>query len=184
MKVGDILSLAAALSGKEELSRAFADNDEDRSEEDVAKFFDAYEITIGELCEEVAPLLNEEELSAADGKFYYTAFGNKVLEIVKAEKDGKEIPFKQRLFYVETKSGEVKFTYVYAPKEASSCAEECVLDDRIFSKRVVAKGVASEYLITVGAFDEAVFLRKAYEAAIEKIVLKKKVKKLKKRIWA
>ena len=183
MTVGEILSLAAALSGKDELSRAFAEGDVDTCDDDVKKFYNAYSITVSELCEEVSPLISEQTLSSVNGKFYYTAFDKRVLEIVSARVNGKEVPFRQRLFYVEAEPGEVEFSYVYAPDEIADLSSDCALDDKVFSKRVVSKGVASEYLISVGAFEEAVFFRKAFEESVGKIVLKKKIKKLKKRAW-
>ena len=96
---------------------------------------------------------------------------------------GKEIPFKQRLTYVETGEATTEFLYDYAPRSASRAEDDCCYDERVFSERVLAKGVASEYLITIGMFEEAVVTRKAFEEAITKFVLKKKREKLKKRTW-
>ena len=183
MKVGKILSLAATLAFKDELSKDFSKGEIDYEDEDVKKLFLAYNLVIGELTEEIQPLYDVVELTQPSKKFYYSAFPKKVKQIVKASAKGKEIPFKQRLTYVETGEATTEFLYDYAPRQASRAEDDCCYDERVFSERVLAKGVASEYLITIGMFEEAVVTRKAFEEAITKFVLKKKREKLKKRTW-
>ena len=184
MKVGKILSLAATLAFKDDLSKGFSEGDVDYSDEEVKKLFTAYNLVIGELTEEIQPLFDEASLYSDDGKYYYTVFPKKVKRIVKAKVGEREIPFKQRLTYVETGKTQTDFLYDYAPTSASSADDECCYNESVFSERVLAKGVASEYLLTVGLFDEAIVLRKAFEEAIERYSLRKKREKMKKRTWA
>ena len=184
MKVGKILSLAATLAFKDDLSKAFSEGVADMEDEEVKKLFLAYNLVIGELSEEIQPLLDEVSLYGDDGKYYYSSFPKKVKKIIKASCFGKEIPFRQKLTYVETGKPTTDFLYDFAPISASSVDDDCCYDETIFSERVLAKGVASEYLLTVGLFEEAVVLRKAFEEAIERFVLKKKRGKLRKRTWA
>lgn len=184
MKVGKILSLAATLAFKDQLSKDFISCDVDYDDEDVKKLFLAYNLVIGELTEEIQPLYDEVDLYSPDKKFPYSAFPKKVKQIIRAESNGKEIPFKQRLTFVETGEQVTRFLYDYAPISASSANDDCCYDEKVFSERVLAKGVASEYLITIGMFEEAVVIRKAFEDAVTKFVLKKKREKLKKRTWA
>lgn len=184
MSVGEILALSATLAGKDGLAVDFRNNDVDYADEEVGKFFDAYNLTLSELNEEVEPLKNTETLTSENGVYPYTAFSKNVLEIVSVESGGKAVPFVARPEYLETNEREIVVNYVYAPEKATKTTDPCAYNDRLLSSRLIAKAVAAEFLLTAGLFEEAVALRSAFEDGVTARALKKKRAKIKRRVWA
>lgn len=186
MTVGEIISLGALFAGKDDISADFAAGDVDKNDNDIKKFFTAYNVTISELCEEVEPIVAVETVSAPGGKIYYADLQKKAVRIFKLKADGKAVPFLIEPEYVAVKvaASEFEITYAYAPEYVSDTAAACPYDQKTFSVRTLAKAVAAEYLITVGLFEEAAVLRKDFEDAVAKYALKKKREKIKKRVWS
>lgn len=183
MKIKEILSLAATLAAKDDVATAFSNGTADKTDKTVAKFYTAYDLVISELSEEIEPLVTSETI-VSDGRISFGDFTEKVKEILKVERDGREIPFSVEIDGVKTEAGEVTITYDYLAARADNGNDECPYPDRVFSMRVLAKAVAAEYLLTVGLFEEAVVLRRAFEAAVTSYALSKKRKAVRKRTWA
>lgn len=184
MTVGDIISLGALLAGKDDVSADFAAGLANDSDNDVKKFYTAYNLTISELCEEVEPITTTERVAAEGGKIYYSDLSKKATRIIDVTADGKPLAFKIFPQYVSVDATAADITYAYAPEYVTDGGAVCPYDEKTFSKRTLATAVAAEYLITVGLFEEAVTLRKAFEDAISVYAIKKKRKNMKKRVWA
>lgn len=184
MTVSSVLSLAALLCNKEDVSRDFGNDHIDYTDPEIKKFLTAYDLVISELSEDIEPILYRENLTSESGNYYFANFAKKIKEMVKVESSGKEIDYVLDYDHIETKASSITVTYEYVPEETTDASIECPYDESVFSKRVLAKACAAEYLLTVGLFEEAVVLRKSFENAVTSYALKKKRKKMKKRTWA
>lgn len=189
MKVGKILSLAAFMSGNNELSEkldmATAGNYEFTEEEscEVKNLIECYDITVSELNDERLPLLYKETLTSSDGKFYYGTFEKTPLEIKSVYKSDIPLKFKVYPKFFTCGENECTVEYNYLVKSVKSLDEECVYDGTAITPRIIAEGVVSELYITLGMFEEALMWRDRYLGSVAKVVLKRKVEPIKPRGW-
>ena len=184
MTVGEIISLGALLSGKDDISADFAAGDANGNDAEIKKFFTAYNLTVSELSEEVEPLIKTETIVTDGGKILFTELSEKIKRIIDIKENGRTVAFKVFPQYALTSAAVAEVTYAYSPEYVSSGEEICPYDERTFSKRTLATAVAAEYLLTIGLFDEAVNLRKRFEDEISAYAIRKKRGKMKKRTWA
>lgn len=85
--------------------------------------------------------------------------------------------------YVEAEADHCTVEYVYRAEEVNSIFDECELSGSIIPERVIAEGVISESLINAGMYQEALLWRDRYEKSVKNCLLKRKVEKIKTRIW-
>ncbi|MGI6701014.1 MAG: hypothetical protein ACOX3U_00880 [Christensenellales bacterium] len=122
-------------------------------------------IVYSEIASDYMPLKAKETLVAIDNKVAYQSFSRRVIEVVKVVKDGANIPFSAYPNYLEVNAqGEVEIIYHYLPQEIS-------LDDEIeygvgLSPTAFAAGIAAEYSLVNGMYDEAVAFDRKYREAL------------------
>ncbi len=189
MKVGNILQTAAFLSGNAKLSEKIKnvldDNDVFSSEEkeEVDKLIACYNITVSELSGEFVPLYHKEDFDVIDNKIFFKDFSKTPLEIKSVYRSVIPLKFKVYPTYVEAETDRCTVEYVYRAEEAKSIFDECELSGSIIPERVIAEGVVSESLINVGMYQEALLWRDRYEKSVKNCLLKRKVERIKTRIW-
>ncbi len=182
MTVKDIIYYASLMCGKEKLAEQIAQGVLPDDNPDAVRFLNCYNLTVMELSEEIEPLIYCETLSSPNGVFYYTSFTKPPKRIVSVSSFGREIAFTVFHDRVETGAGVCEITYDYRSAKASSLADECEYDENVFSARVLAMGVAAEFLLVSGLYDEAATWRERYEKAIETHLISKS-KRIRGRVW-
>ena len=190
MKVVDIIALASTMVGNDDLATAIkeaVDSDSvlsDDAQAEYDKFLTCYNITVQELSEEHVPLLATEQLSSPDGRFYYKDFKYQPLRIKSVYKSINSINYKTYAEYLYAQADSIEVTYEYAPKKATGFSEEiCPFKNTIVSERLIALGVASEYCLIVGMYEAAIMLRDRYAKSLEQSLVKRRVSRIKQRMW-
>ncbi len=182
MTIGDILFYVADVCGREELKEKIKRKEVDFEDSEVEKILSCYSLLVGELCDEIEPLVSFQELESDDGNFYYENFEFRPTKILKVEENGVNKKFQNLLTHLKTDAKKITVTYERAPKKPTALEDECEFSN-VFSLRVLGSGLVAEYFLTIGLFDEAIVWRNRFEDAIKTYSIKKKRKILKQRAW-
>lgn len=172
MKIKDIFYIVCELCGNTVLGVGVKNSEVKKDDADIKRMFDCYNLVVHELSEEVEPLIYRQTLSSENGKFYYSLFTKTPKQILKAFVNGKEVTFKIHLDFVEVNASNVEFLYDYVPQKAETLYDTAEYDG-IFSARLLALGVASEYLLISGLYKEALMMREKFEKGITSYKQKK-----------
>ncbi|MBO4572900.1 MAG: hypothetical protein J5762_03960 [Clostridia bacterium] len=183
MTVKDIIYYSCLMCGKEELAEKIADGAVPDLNPEIVRFLNCYNLTVMELSEDVEPLVFKESMYSADGNYAYENFTKPPKEIISVTSDGKNVAFNVLPDKIETDVTHCEITYDYRAHRATGLNETCEYDENVFSSRVLAMGVASEYLLISGLYEEAMTWRERYEKAIETFVIGKK-RRIRSRVWA
>ncbi|MBR1891181.1 MAG: hypothetical protein IJ811_01640 [Clostridia bacterium] len=183
MTIKDILELTCVYCGKEDLAKRLKQDKIPFENDEVQKLVGCYDLVTRELSEEVLPVYATEILTSPDGVYYFSQFSSVPKQIVKVTRDGKAVKFSVSFDRVTTDSDRVEITYDRLIKKANDFSDVCEYTDTDVSERMLALGVASEYMLISGLFDQAESYRRRYERAVESVLLKRN-KVLKARRWA
>lgn len=176
MKIKDIVKNAAVYLGLEKVV-AYIENGEYALDSNALAATDILtrcaNLIVNELACTYFPMKKTEEITCEGGRAYYSAFTETPLEIKSVKDDhGDDITFTVYPEYVKTDKSTAVVEYFYLPPNYD-------LNDTVGYKekevpaRVIAYGTASEYLLTVKAFDESVLFHDRYEKALAKILAPK-----------
>ena len=95
---------------------------------------------------------------------------------------GNSVPFKLFPQYLRTQPGRVNVSYTYTPREKNAEEEsDFVLS---VSPRLFAYGIASEYSLAAGLFEEAAVWDKKYKDALAAAYRSKPSRIIRSRRWA
>lgn len=141
-----------------------------------------YNIVENELAVDYFPLLLEETFSSDTGALYFESFSKKPVRIVKVvDAWENEIPFKLFPNFLKTQTGKVCVRYAYEPEEKKLQSKGEV--SLHVSERLIAYGVASEYALASGLFEEASAWDKKYKDAISAVYRANPARKISARRW-
>ena len=183
MTVKDVIYYAFIMCGKEDIAAHIASGAAPDDNPDVVRMLNCYNLTVLELSEDVEPLIFTETLSSLTGEYFYTNFTKPPKQILKVTSGGKDVPFEVFHDHVKTDCTACDITYDYRAARATSLSAPVEYDEKVFSPRVLAMGVASEYLLVGGAYDESLTWRERFESSVETYLLGRK-KRIKPRRWA
>lgn len=182
MKIKDIFYTVCELCGNSALADSVKKLEIKKDDADIKKMFNCYNLVVSELSEEFVPLTHKETLSSLDGKYYFSSFSKSPKEIKKVFVNGKETEFKVFLDYVSINASEAEIIYEYVAKNADNL-EEFTEYSGVIPGRILALGVASEYLLVCGLYKEAIMYRDKFEKALLALRQKKNMK-MRARRWA
>jgi hypothetical protein len=115
------------------------------------------------------------------GKIYYKDLSRTPLRILKvSDHNGNAVRYTQSIEYIETQES-VQIEYEYLPRKAA-INEECPYSSKEIPLSVLAYGVAAEFSIAEGSFEEAVMHHKRFEEGVKALVIPKP-RTLKERRW-
>ncbi len=119
-----------------------------------------------ELALDYIPLFREDEMTVTNGKILYSSFGSDVSRIVKVtDLEGRKLPFKLFATYLQVSGERVRVRYAYMP---AAKVLSGVSDFKTeVSERLFAYGMAAEYAMTTGLYEEAAVWDKKYKEGIE-----------------
>ncbi len=180
MKVKDCLLLSAELLG---LNDAITDlNSGISTSEETQRLLRCFQLVQSELALDYLPLFAEDEVETETGAVFFSELTYPPVRILKiTDNVGGELDFTLFPEYVKTAVGKVKVRYTYAPTE-KTLDDECDFALGV-SARLVAYGVASEYALAVGLYEEANVWEKKYKDAISAAYRLKRAKPIKSRRW-
>jgi len=109
------------------------------------------------------PLCCEDEAESDTGTIEYSLLTMPCVRIIRVTDEyGNSVPFKLFPQYLRTQPGRVNVSYTYTPREKNAEEEsDFVLS---VSPRLFAYGIASEYSLAAGLFEEAAVWDKKYNA--------------------
>lgn len=182
MKVLDIILAAATELGIADEVNDYVLGNSENAKADTENLLRAFNLVENELALDYLPLFAEEELNTQTGAIEYSAFSRSAVRILKiTDVWGNELEFKLFPDYVKTQCGKVRVTYTYTPKE-KTFADESEFH-ALVSVRLFAYGIASEFCLASGRFEEAAIWDKKYKQAIVAAYRAKPVKKISSRRW-
>lgn len=186
MLVKDIAAQAAFLLGREDLFRYLreggkgggesADGGESgngagaaetvaalRREADI--FLRCYNIVENEVALDYLPLTAEETVVCDTGALPYTSFLRQPVSILSVTDEyGNKLPYTVFPEYLRTRAGTSVVTYSYSPESKRLC-DHSEYAARV-PERLLAYGVACEYCLISGLYDEAIVWDKKYKDAL------------------
>lgn len=168
IQVSEVLAAAAQLVGRDDLLNKIAGAQEDS---EVTLLLKCYNLIENELALDDFPLKARESLSPAKGELAFSAFRKAPTEIFSvALPSGMGIPFKLFADKIEVAENvkEVVVTYAYPPAEKAK-GDVCECTGKI-SLRLLALGVAAEYLLAHGLYAEASAFEERYREALRSAV--------------
>lgn len=180
MKVKNIITLACNFIGETEIADLIENQTEENVDEKVDEMVELFNIVRNEVVCEYMPSLENEEFEVKDFKLYYSSFKRKPLKIYSVEdKLTRRLKFRSFPEYLMVKAGKVNVTYSYQPKGVN-------LDDEIeesVPERVYAYGVAREYLMREGMFEDAEIFETRFKNSLKVLTQKSAVTVLAGRRW-
>lgn len=138
-------------------------------------------LVISELAASYIPMTYAETVQTSNGKIVFADLTHNVTRILSVKnRFGHDAEFRLFPEYLKVFGGEYTVEYEYAPVNYG------LNDSADFKKSVTAAllgyGVAAEYCVTQGRFEEAILWRKRYTAGVERIAFPKSAK-MKGRCW-
>ncbi len=136
------------------------------------KILSCGQMILSELTEEFVHLRECEKMSVTDGRIYYTEFDKNVKDIIGIYKNGVKVDFAIYPLYVECDAtGIVEVKYVYHLDEIDMDSE--INLPPMYTKNLIAIGIASEYFYRSGLIDEGIFYKNRYDNALTNISRKR-----------
>ena len=127
--------------------------------------------------------LSKEETLVSTGQVAFSKLKNAPLQILKVtDIYGQDLEYALYANYIDVQMGAVKITYIYAPN-AKKIGENSEFSANV-SARLMSFGIASEYCMATGAFEEAALWDKKYKDAIAAINQSTKGGRMTSRRWA
>ncbi|MBQ3220928.1 MAG: hypothetical protein IJB34_03080 [Clostridia bacterium] len=166
MTVKECVLGAAELLGVAETVRAYLDGESTEGEAETTALLRCFNTVENELALDYLPLHAEDELETQTGAIFYSELSRSAVRILRVL-DETQTPMAFKLFpeYLKTASGRVKVRYTYTPAEKGIDGKSDF--QTLVSPRLMAYGMASEYQLAVGAFEDSAVWDKKYKDAIK-----------------
>ncbi|MBQ8684977.1 MAG: hypothetical protein IJ514_02250 [Clostridia bacterium] len=165
MTVVEIILAAATELGIADDVQAALEEGATAGEADAKNLLRCFNLVENELALDYLPLVAEESFKTDTGAVYFSEFSRSVSRILKVcDGSGNAVAFKIFPDYLKTQPDEVVVRYAYVPKEKGFTDES---DFKAYaSVRLFAYGIAAEYSLASGLFEEAAVWDKKYKEAI------------------
>ncbi len=167
MRVKEVLALAAAMLGREDLAASVYDLAGEPAGE-LASLLCCYNLVENEIALDYFPLKYEQIFVAESGCVPYTRFDYAPVCVNAVTSGGKPVAFKEfpDCLKADVRRGEsVSVIYSYSP------AQKGWEDDGSFSEkispRLLALGVAHEFCLSRGQYSEAAMWEKKYRESLK-----------------
>lgn len=179
-----ILAAACELGIGEKVEAYLAGKSTDAETETIAKaLLRCFNLVENEVALDYLPLLAEEELETETGIVHYTSLSREAARVVGVwDEWGNSAPFTLFPDYLKTQPQKVLVRYTYLPKEKTFESESDFTLGA--SVRLFAYGVAAEYALASGLFEEAAVWEKKYKNAIKAAYCSKPARRIRSRRWA
>lgn len=184
MKVRDILTLAAMdLNLDDYIKRAIKGNMSPQGLDGVNLLLHSFNMVENALAVEFLPLYAEDEIWAETGAVFYEQLTKKPVRIVSIyDENKKDVEYKIFPEYFKTQPGKIIVRYTYVPQmktiddECDYHMEGCL--------QILVYGIANEYCLASGRFEEAEIWEKRYRKALKGLYKMHPGFVLKTRRWA
>ena len=198
MQVDEILKLSAIFIGEEEVSNmnllnsitTYMPMDEDvlyADDEALVKKSDmllkCLNLVIEDIARDYLALLHEENIVFNDKKFEYANLSKVICDIIKLQApNGLSIKFKTFPTHIKADIKKAVITYSYLPEELTYHQAFDFFDNKL-TPRIIAYGVAMEYLFLNSLSDEAAIWENRFLTSLQNALRKKHNVTLPRRGW-
>ena len=176
-----VLAAATELGIVDEV-QAYIDGTSEEGQKQTELLLHCFNIVENELALDYLPLQAEDTFSTNTGVISYQQLLHSAVRILRVTNvDGESVKFFIYPEYLKTQPGEVKVVYTYTPKTKTLTEEsDFVL---YVSSRLFAYGMAAEYALATGLYEEAAIWDKKYKEAIEATYRTAPCKRIQSRRW-
>lgn len=166
MEVKNVIANALYLIGRAELVSALSGNWVDAEAREVINTliycFNAVE---DELARKYIPLIAREELTSADGRFYFSSFAHNPVRIRKVKSEGKAVKYEVLPEYLSVKAKRIEVEYEYSPSGKTIDGKSDYGAE--VGESLIAFGIASEYSLINGEAEAADEWEKRYRKQLD-----------------
>jgi hypothetical protein len=158
MTVKEILILCADISDRKDLATYLIEGSSDISPDtsfDAETLLKCYNITISEIATEYYRLKTIEKFTTIDGVFEYKNLQKNAFSVISVlDENHNKVDAKiyQTKLLTKIKTGYIEYEYIPKNQEIQ---DEFIFEKTPINSRIVALGVASEYLFVKGCFAES-----------------------------
>ena len=185
MTVKEVLALAAEHLQRPDLLKELEEYDGKRTlSGELASLLRCYNLTENELALDYIPVRAEEEFAVEDHLIPWSRFSHAPAGVRAVLRAGREIAFEPRkegLFLPTAGSGRVCVRYCYSP-EPKEPGDEGEFGGPV-SARLLSFGVAREFCLSRGMFEEAKLWDSRYRAAVRAADLPRRALSVRPRRW-
>lgn len=177
-----IIATAQVLDLQENVS-GYLDGTDTAGKTDAENLLRCFNLVESELALEYLPLYAEEELATQTGAVYYDELSRAPVRVLRVRDEWDNLcSFKLFPDYLKTQSGKLKVCYTYLPEtKGLEDSSDFTLQANL---RLFICGMAAEYALSCGRFEEAAVWDKKYKDAIAAAYRAKPCKKMRARRWA
>lgn len=137
---------------------------------------------LDEIVTEYLPYEKEKEVESADGKIKYCLLDRDVYDISGVYDERGKVKYRLMPAYLEVER-DGKYTVRYSAKlPPLTIGDEIPVQLRL-TERIVAYGIATEYLLSSGFYDEAVTYDQRFKDALKRVAYGSGEKRIKTRRW-
>lgn len=182
MTVLECVKAAAVELGLTAEVEAYLQDRNAESKTAVENLVRCFNLVENELATDYLPLFAEDTLETATGAVYYADLERAPVRIVKVfDGTGEEVAFQLFPDFLKAEAGKLRIRYSYMPKEKTIDSSSDFLLS--VSVRLFAYGIAAEYALASGRYEEAAIWGKKYKNAIYAAYRKKPIRKIQSRRW-
>ena len=183
MTVKETILLAAELLGCGERVKEYFEEKGETGKKEAQTLLRCFNLVENEMALDYLPLYAEDETQSDTGAIAYSAFGKAVVRVLCVRDEwGNKIPFRLFPDHLKTAPGKVRVAYTYTPEEkGEEDSSDFVLQA---SPRLFALGIAAEYCLAAGLYEEAEIWDAKYRDALKAAYAAKPARVLRSRRWA
>ena len=183
MTVKECMELAAVHLGIEEpIDSYFQAGGTAEDQKKGTLLLSCFNIVENELALDYFPLIAEDTLESEGGIIDFSSLKNDAVRITKVTDEwGNETEFQLFPSYLKTQPGKVCVTYTYTPKK-KAMGEKSDFYTSV-SVRLISYGMAAEYAMATGLFEDASVWDKKYKEGIRAAYRVQKCKRIRSRRW-
>lgn len=165
ISVKEVILTASELIGADGLAKSVEKGSS--SSEELSLLLKCFNLVENEVALDYFPLKSRETLSPSGGSIAYTAFAEAPIRVLKVtDSAGRSLPFDLFFDHIDLRGypRAVEVTYAFAPR-TKALADNSDYAGKI-SARLLAYGVATEYLLATNRYSEAAAFEKKYREAL------------------
>ena len=180
MTVKECIELTAIQLGIAEEIKAYLNGESEDGKKNCELLLACFNLVENELALDYLPLVAEDEIETPTGRVEYSALKYSPVRVTKVTDEWEQsIPFQIFPSYIKTQVGKVRVHYTYTPEKKTLDGES----DFSSSARLFSYGMASEYCLATGLFEESAVWDKKYKEGIESAYRVRKCARIRSRRW-
>ncbi len=183
MTVKEIVLLAATELGLGERVGGYLNGGGLEGKEETDRLVECFNLVENQVALDYLPLFAEEEVDTETGAIPFDAFSRRAVRIVRVTDEwGNAVPFKIFPNRIQIAPQRARITYTYTPEQKTVDGEPDW--QRAASVRLFAFGVASEYCLMTGHYEESAVWERKFKEAIEAVYRATPPRTIRSRRWA